>query len=100
MNGHQIYTGRLQYPTQEQIKDSEIQIGIKLIENLLQTYFLFLGCIGFLVKLVEQKVEHDGVHSNPPDESFWVVAINEEKLECVNHNGNELNLMNKKIHFH
>jgi hypothetical protein len=32
------------------------------------------------------------MHADPPDEGFWVVAVDEQKLESVNHDGNELDL--------
>lgn len=51
--------------------------------------------VGCLVELVEQEEEHHGVHADPPDKSFRVIAIDEEQLEGVNHDQNELNLWNK-----
>lgn len=29
--------------------------------------------------------------SNPPYKSLGIIAVNEEKLKCVDHDGNELN---------
>lgn len=43
-----------------------------------------------LVELVEQEEEHDGVHSDPPDERLRVVAVDEEQLERVHHDGDKL----------
>lgn len=43
-----------------------------------------------LVELVEEEQEHDGVHADPPDEGAWVVAVDEEQLEGVDHDGDEL----------
>lgn len=43
-----------------------------------------------LVELVEQEEEHDGVHSDPPDEGFRVVAVDEQQLEGVHHDGDKL----------
>lgn len=43
-----------------------------------------------LVELLEQEEEHDGVHSDPPDESFRVIAVDEQQLESVHHDGQEL----------
>lgn len=45
-----------------------------------------------LVELVEQEEEHDGVHSDPPDERLRVVAVDEEQLERVHHDGHKLDL--------
>lgn len=41
--------------------------------------------VGCLVELVEQEEEHNSVHADPPDKSFWIIAVNEEQLEGVNH---------------
>jgi len=43
-----------------------------------------------LVELLEQEEEHHGVHADPPDESLRVVAVDEEQLERVQHDGQEL----------
>ena len=32
--------------------------------------------------------------TNPPDKSFWIVAVNEEQLEGMNHHQYKLNLQN------
>jgi hypothetical protein len=45
-----------------------------------------------IVEFFEEVKEHDGVHANPPYEGFWIVAVDEEKLESVKHDENELNL--------
>lgn len=46
--------------------------------------------VGALVELVEQEEEHDGVHADPPDERARVVAVDEEQLEGVYHDGDKL----------
>lgn len=46
--------------------------------------------VRLLVELLEQEEEHDGVHADPPDESFWIVAVDEQQLESVDHDGQEL----------
>lgn len=43
-----------------------------------------------LVELVEQEEEHDGVHSDPPDERSRVVAVDEQQLEGVHHDSDKL----------
>lgn len=48
--------------------------------------------VGLIVKFFEQEEEHNSVHSDPPDEGFRVVTIDEQKLEGVKHDGNKLNL--------
>lgn len=51
------------------------------------------GLVSFvrvLVELVEQEEEHDGVHSDPPDERLRVVAVDEEQLERVHHDCHKL----------
>lgn len=45
------------------------------------------------IELSEQKKEHNSMHSDPPDKGFWIVAINEQQLEGMEHNQNELNLL-------
>lgn len=42
------------------------------------------------VELVEQKEKHNSMHTNPPNESSWIITIYEEKLEGVNHDCNKL----------
>ena len=41
--------------------------------------------------------------TDPPDEGLGIVAVDEEELESVYHNGDELNLLKKKeeqnVHF-
>jgi hypothetical protein len=32
------------------------------------------------------------VHADPPDESSWIVAVDEQELESVNHDSDELDL--------
>ena len=34
--------------------------------------------IGFLVEVSEEEIEHNCVHSNPPDEGFGIVAVDEK----------------------
>jgi len=43
-----------------------------------------------IVELLEQEEEHDGVHADPPHESFRVIAVDEQQLEGVDHYGQEL----------
>lgn len=59
------------------------------ITNLLESRLLL---VSLLVEVGEEEVEHDGVHSNPPDKSAGVVAVGEKQLEGVQHNHHELNL--------
>lgn len=33
--------------------------------------------IGLFVEFSEQEEEHNGVHSNPPDEGFGIITFNE-----------------------
>lgn len=42
------------------------------------------------VKLLEKEEEHHGVHADPPDERFRVIAVDEQQLECVNHDSQKL----------
>lgn len=51
-----------------------------------------LSLVGLFVELFEQEEEHDGVHSNPPDEGFRIITVDEQELESVKHDENELNL--------
>jgi hypothetical protein len=51
-----------------------------------------LSIVGLFVELLEKEEEHNGVHANPPDEGFRVIAVGEEKLEGVKHDSDELNL--------
>jgi len=46
--------------------------------------------VTLLVELPEQEEEHHGVQADPPDECFWIIALDEEQLEGVNHDGDEL----------
>lgn len=69
-------------------------------------FLLFLFCFWFLlqrhggrllllirlgVEITEQKVEHDGVHTDPPDECFRIITFDEKKLERVDYYKDELN---------
>lgn len=54
--------------------------------------FYPLSVIRLLVEFLEQEEEHNGVHADPPDEGFWIVAVDEEKLESVKHDEHKLNL--------
>lgn len=47
--------------------------------------------VATLVKIGEEAEEEDAVTADPPDKGFGVVAIDEEQLESVHHNGDELN---------
>lgn len=49
-----------------------------------------VGFVRRLVELVEQEEEHDGVHSDPPDEGSRVVAVDEQQLEGVHHDCDKL----------
>ena len=51
-----------------------------------------LAIVGLFVELFEEEEEHNSMHSNPPHEGFWIIAVNEEKLESMSHNCNELDL--------
>lgn len=42
-----------------------------------------LSTVGLIVEFLEQEEEHNGVHADPPDEGFRIVAIDEEELESV-----------------
>lgn len=44
------------------------------------------------VEVPEEEEEHDGVHSDPPDENSGVVTVDEEELERVDHDEDELHL--------
>ena len=57
------------------------------------THSVHFSFVGRFVEFIEEEKEHNGMHSNPPHEGFWIVAIDEEKLGCVNHDGDELNLI-------
>jgi len=43
-----------------------------------------------LIEFFEQEEEHDGVHANPPDKCLRVVAVDEQKLERMDHDRQEL----------
>jgi hypothetical protein len=51
-----------------------------------------LSGVGLIVEFFEKEEEHDGVHADPPNEGFRVVAFGEEELESVEHDSDELNL--------
>lgn len=36
------------------------------------------------------------MHSDPPNERLGVVTVNKQQLECMNHNGDKLNLRRRK----
>lgn len=55
------------------------------------------GNVGLLIELAKEKVEHDCVHADPPDEGPGVVAVDEKKLEGVHHDSYELHLRSKSI---
>lgn len=52
--------------------------------------------VRLVVELLEEEEEHDGVHADPPDESTRVVAVDEQQLESVNHDGHKLCLCKHK----
>lgn len=56
-------------------------------------YARFGVLVAALVKIGEETEEEDAVASDPPNKGLGVVAIDEEQLERVHHNGDELNLM-------
>lgn len=45
-----------------------------------------------LVEFLEEEEEHDSVHADPPDKGTWVVAVDEEQLEGMDHDRYELRL--------
>lgn len=51
---------------------------------------LFGLSVALIIELLEEEPEHDSVHADPPDEGAGVVAVNEEQLEGVDHDGHEL----------
>lgn len=55
-------------------------------------YLFLLLVIRLVVKLFEEEEEHYSMHSNPPDKGTRIVAVDEEKLEGMDHNSYELNL--------
>jgi hypothetical protein len=50
--------------------------------------------ISLFIEVRKQEVEHHCMKTNPPDKRYWIVAVNEEQLEGVNHHKDELNLQN------
>lgn len=75
---------------------SSCQIAVKLVRMILSQAYLLAG-VRLLVELLEQEEEHDSVHSDPPDEGLRVVAVDEEKLESMQHDENELDLQTVSI---
>lgn len=57
------------------------------------TYARLGVLVAALVKIGEEAEEEDAVTADPPDKGLGVVAIDEEQLESVHHNGDELNLI-------
>lgn len=57
------------------------------------TYARLGVLVAALVKIREEAEEEDAVTADPPDKGLGVVAIDEEQLESVHHNGDELNLI-------
>lgn len=55
---------------------------------------LYLGFlkVSLFVEIREEVIEENGVHSDPPDEGTWVVAVYEQKLERVDEHQHKLNL--------
>lgn len=50
-----------------------------LTEELNDLYLLSSGSVVlFVVEFFEQEEEHNGVHSNPPDECSRIIAVDEE----------------------
>lgn len=59
----------------------------------IDTYVHFLlSKISLFVEIGEQEIKHDRMHSDPPNEGFWIVAFDKQKLERMDHNQYELNL--------
>lgn len=56
------------------------------------TTYRSTALIGLFVEFIKQKEEHDGMHANPPNESFRIITVNEKQLEGMNHNSDKLNL--------
>lgn len=48
--------------------------------------------VAALVEVGEQGEEEHAVAADPPDEGLRVVAVDEQQLECVHHDGDELGL--------
>ena len=48
--------------------------------------------VRLVVEVFKEEEEHDGVHSDPPDESTRVVTVDEQQLERVHHYTYELHL--------
>lgn len=46
--------------------------------------------VRLLVEAAKEEIEHDSVHSNPPNKRFGVVALGEEQLERVQHHQHKL----------
>lgn len=40
--------------------------------------YRFTALVGLFVEFIEQEEEHNGMHTDPPNESFRIIAINEE----------------------
>lgn len=53
--------------------------------------------VGLVVEVFEEEEEHNGVHSDPPDECARVVAVDEQQLERVYHYTYKLNLEKENI---
>lgn len=50
--------------------------------------------VRLVVELLEEEEEHDRMHTYPPHEGPWIVAVYEKQLECVHHNPDKLSLKN------
>lgn len=66
-----------------------VPIGFQAIRSRGNARFGVL--VAALVKIGEETEEEDAVASDPPNKGLGVVAIDEEQLERVHHNGDELN---------
>lgn len=60
-------------------------------------HFSFARCVfrifllvRFLVEATEKEVKHYSMHTDPPNKSLWIIALDEKQLECVDHYENEL----------
>jgi len=56
----------------------------------LRLFWIFL-LVRFIVEVAEEEVEHYGVYANPPNEDFWIIAIDEKQLESMDYHEDKLN---------
>lgn len=55
-------------------------------------FYLRLLDVGLFVEVRKEIVEENGVHSNPPNKSTRIVAVDKQKLESVDEHQHKLNL--------